>query len=102
MAVASALMIEMNFAQAKKQAAELEAIASKIEKLASDSMANNMSQISANWKGENSEAYVKKYQTLQNKVSKSAGELRKAAQTIRTIAANTYKAEMAALALAGN
>lgn len=92
--------IEMDFANAKKQADELDGVAKNIEKMISNEYEPCMSSISANWKGDNAEAYVLKGNKLKEKIAKTATNLRKVAETIRTIAKNTYEAEKVAYEIA--
>lgn len=92
--------IEMDFTNAKNQAANLENVAKKIENMINNDFEPCMRGISANWKGDNAEAYVKKGNKLKGDIAKSAKNLRSAASTIRTIAKNIYDAEKAAYELA--
>lgn len=92
--------IEMNFAKAKRQADDLDNVARKIENMLNNEYEPCMNGISANWKGENANAYIKKGNALKTKIEKSASNLKKVANTIRVIAKNTYDAEKAAYELA--
>lgn len=92
--------ITINFTKARQQAAELESIAGKLENMAAQKLENSMFALRTGWTGENAEACLKKQEILKNKVSTTASQLRKAAETIRTVATNTFNAEMAAVAIA--
>ncbi|MBO5303961.1 MAG: WXG100 family type VII secretion target [Lachnospiraceae bacterium] len=92
--------INMDFNNAKNQAANLEAVAKNIENMINNDFEPCMRGISANWKGDNAENYVKKGNRLKADIEKTAKNLRKAASTIRTIAKNIYDAEKAAYEIA--
>ena len=53
-------LIEMNFRQAKQQAAQLEELAARLENLAKQDLQETMQELSGVWKGENAEAYMRK------------------------------------------
>lgn len=92
--------IEMNFSRAKHQAEQLEEAASRLEKIASGSIDEALGTVSGNWKGENADQYLRKAQTVRDKLLTTSGDIKGTAQTVRTIAETIYKAEMAALELA--
>lgn len=93
--------IELNFQQAKQQAAKLESLAIKLENLAKKDLDGTLQQLSEAWKGESASAYMQKGQRLEEKIVQTAKELKKTAQTIRSTAKRTYNAEMRARELAG-
>ncbi len=92
--------IEMDFQNAKQQADQLEFIARNIQKLTDNQLASCMSGISSSWKGDNAAAFVNKGNKVGNNLRISAGNLKNTAQTIRDIAARTYRAEMRAYEIA--
>lgn len=92
--------IELNFQQAKQQAAKLESLAIKLENLAKKDLNGTLQQLSEAWKGESASAYMQKGQRLEEKIVQTAKELKKTAQTIRSTAKRTYNAEMRARELA--
>lgn len=92
--------IELNFQQAKQQAAKLESLAIKLENLAKKDLDGTLQQLSEAWKGESASAYMQKGQRLEEKIVQTAKELKKTAQTIRSTAKRTYNAEMRARELA--
>ena len=96
----SAFSIWMDFSKANKQADKPDEIASKVEKVAKNDMTNCRGTLSNGWKGDNATAYLKKMQIVEGDLASNAVNLRKIAKTIRQVAANTYKAEMAALRIA--
>lgn len=89
--------IKFNYQKAMGQASELKSIASSLSKLSSNSLNNNLSNIAKHWTGDNSNAYVKKGNTLKGKISTSASNISSAAATLEEMAGNIYRAEMAAL-----
>ncbi|MCD7884786.1 MAG: WXG100 family type VII secretion target [Lachnospiraceae bacterium] len=96
----SALEIRMDYNKAKKQADSLSEIATQLRNAANGDLQDCISQISASWTGTNSTAYQAKCRTLKSNILTTAGKLDQTAATIRTIAKNTYNAEMAALKIA--
>lgn len=92
--------IQMDFAEAKKRASEIEEIASDLSNVSKRDMENTMGNIAAAWKGDSARQYLGKAERLQNDIQKTAGELQKVASTIRVVAQNIYNAEMEALRIA--
>ena len=92
--------IYMNYRQAVTQAERLQAQAEQMSRLAGSRMADMMTRLRGNWKGENADAYLAKCAALQEKMLRTARGLSAAAESIRTAAERTYKAEMRALELA--
>lgn len=92
--------IKMNFRVANEMADRLQSLASRLAHLADDQFYGTLRGISNNWKGENAEAYIRKGERLKGKMSNTANDLYKAASTVRTIARNTYNAEMRAWRIA--
>lgn len=92
--------IKMNFRAASVMAERLDTLAKKMSNLAENRYYGTLRNISNNWKGENAEAYVRKGEKVKSKMSRTAADLRSAAATVRTIAKNTYDAEMRAYQIA--
>lgn len=92
--------IRMNFRMANAMADRLDALAGKMSSLAEERYYGTLRQISSNWKGENAEAYLRKGEKVKGKMSRTAADLCAAAETVRTIAKNTYDAEMRAYQIA--
>lgn len=92
--------IKMDFRQAKAQADRIDALANRMYKISDQEYESTLRTINGSWNGENAEAFVAKGIQLQVKIRQSAADLRKAAQTIRRIAQNTYEAEMRAYNIA--
>lgn len=78
----------------------LQALSGKLSRLANEQYYGTLRSISNNWKGENAEAYLRKGERVKDKMSGSARDLSRAAETVRTIARNTYNAEMRAWEIA--
>lgn len=98
--VKTAFTIQMDFAKAMKQADKLEEIAGNLHKAGQKDLINCMQKIGNNWKSDSSTAYQKKGREVAEHLTKTAGNLKETAQAIRTIAKNTYEAEMKVLEIA--
>lgn len=92
--------IYMNYRQAVTQADRLQVQAEQLSRTANSRMADTITRLNGNWKGENANAYLAKCAALQDKMLRTAKGLSAAAATIRTAAQRTYQAEMRALELA--
>ena len=92
--------IKMDYNHAIKEADKLERIAKKMDHLMQKDLKNCMARIAADWKGEASTKYRNKSNRVINNVETLSKELKNTAQTVRTIAKNTYQAEKHALELA--
>lgn len=92
--------IELNFRQAKQQAAQLESLAKRLENLAKNDLDGTLCQLSNAWKGESASAYMQKGERLERKILQTSRDLRRTAQTIRSTAQRTYNAEMRAREMA--
>lgn len=93
-------LIEMNFRQAKQQAAQLEELAVRLDNLAKKDLQETMQELSGVWKGENAEAYMRKGSRLGENIVATAANLKQIAATIRTTAQRTYETEMRAREIA--
>ena len=94
--------IYMDFRAAKEQASKLRGIATSMETLADDSMADTLRSIQEAWTGENADKFLAKCTDEQRKIVETAGKLRNVADAIDTIAQRTYDAETAAIQLASD
>lgn len=92
--------IEFDFRRAMQEASEIDEIADRLAKLSKEKFEYTMQNLAVGWKGENASFYLRKGETLQGKMTRSANELRSIAATIRMVARRLYDAEMAALAIA--
>ncbi len=92
--------IRMNFRAATRIADRLQVLANKLRTVSEEKYGGTLRTIGNNWRGENAEAYLNKGNILKGKMTNTAGDLMKAAETIRTIARNTYEAEMRAYRIA--
>ncbi|SFL17581.1 hypothetical protein SAMN05216390_1137 [Lachnospiraceae bacterium KH1T2] len=92
--------ITMDFALAKAQASNLEELAEQLSKMATDKLDSTLIQIAKDWTGENSQKYLRKGSTLEDKVKNTATNLKNIAALVRTIATNLYNAEMEAYRIA--
>ncbi|MCD8012060.1 MAG: hypothetical protein LUG99_02585 [Lachnospiraceae bacterium] len=96
----SASEISLDYNQAVGQADSLNEMARELRNAANVSIQECISGISGCWTGSNSAAYVKKCSQLKSDVLSTAAQLERTAAAVRTIAKNTYNAEMQALRLA--
>ena len=92
--------IVMDFRKANEAADRLQKLSSELRSIADEKYNGTLRSISNNWKGENAENYVRKGEKVQKKIFNSSNDLKRAAETIRTIARNTYEAEMRAWRIA--
>ena len=93
-------MIYLDYQKTMREADQLKAIASRLKTLSSSDLENCLGQVSSHWEGDNARAYVTKGRTVSEKITKTAAQLDRAADTIRIMAKNTYDAEMRALQIA--
>jgi len=98
--VKSLFEINLDYAKAIRQAEQLEAVASELTSLAGNDFQGCLNNIANNWKGENSQAYIRKGTKLKGDMENSAKQLRMVARTIRNIAERTRRADLAARAIA--
>lgn len=95
----TAYSIAMDFNRAKAQANKLESLANNIAR--QRSKANQEKQtIAANWKSDSANAYLRKIEVVESDMANAEKKLRQTANTIVTVATNTYRAERQALELA--
>ena len=90
----SLAQINLDYQKAIRQADELDAVARDLDSLANNDFQGCLRNVSANWKGENSQAYIRKGNKLKSDINKSATQLRRVASTIRVIARNTRQADI--------
>lgn len=92
--------IQMDFANALRQADQLEKIAGNVEKLIDSQFQSCLDGVSAGWKGESAKLFLKKGNVVGENVKKLARNLRNTAQAVRQIAKTTYEAERSAYEIA--
>lgn len=86
--------IDLDYAKAIHQAEQLEGTARDLDLLANNDFQGCLHKVAAGWKGENSQAYIRKGNKLKSDINKSAAQLRKAANAVRMIAKNTREADI--------
>ena len=96
----SSQQIWMSFKGAQDQANRMDEIAKKLESAAQKNLMGEMNRLAPKWKSDSSNQFRKKGQNVSNNLVATAKNIRNTASTIRTIAKNTYDAEMEALRLA--
>lgn len=97
--VKTLVSIQIDFANTKKQAQKLDTLAGQLDDLANSSLENSLNAIGAAWTGESAEEYLQKGELLEEKLRKSAKNLRAIAEAIRQVAQVTYNAERQAILL---
>ena len=98
--MSSKWMIKINYQRSLHQAEQLDTLAGQIKKVGTTELNQAKSAEAAGWKGENEAAMRKKTERLQENVKATAKSLKNIASTIRTIATDTYNAEMRAWEIA--
>ncbi len=89
--------IIMNFKRTRKEAAKLDEAADSLQQLADGEFEDSLQNVSAGWKGENADIFLKKGRLLKAEIMSTARQMRKTAGTIRSIANRTFRTEMEAL-----
>lgn len=97
----SRYQIEMDFSRAIQQADKLRALGENLYSLSNDKLNGTLQNISINWTGKNSQDFCTKGNILKDKMNGSAQELVNISEDIRRVATVIYRAEMAALEIAG-
>ncbi|MBQ8982069.1 MAG: WXG100 family type VII secretion target [Lachnospiraceae bacterium] len=92
--------IQMNYSNAIKRAEQLENIAKELDTMAKNKLDSTLQSISASWKSESANRYLKKGHTLEDRITQTAKELRNTAKTIRNTATRIRNADLYALELA--
>ena len=92
--------IKMNFANAARQAEQLEQLAAELSRLAGDDLTGSLQSLAGSWNGDSSSLFLQKGAALAEQMHQSAQALQDAANDIYSIARRTYDAEMQALELA--
>ncbi|HIQ98952.1 MAG TPA: PPE domain-containing protein [Candidatus Scybalocola faecavium] len=100
MAQLSKTTIEINFKNACNQASQLEQLAQELNQIAASQLSGTLQSVAGSWKGDSANLFLQKGNSLVDQISASAQALKDAAASIKTIAKNTYNAEMRALELA--
>lgn len=95
----SELTIYLDYKRALVQARDLDEAAS-ILKTQSENVSECCTDFASSWQGTDAEAYISKARLLQEYLDKAALQTSAAADTIRSIAEATYRAEKEALRIA--
>ena len=91
--------IAIDFNKSQNHAKELENIANKLAKQRA-SLVSEKQRISANWKGNNANAFIKKLSVMERDIQNAEKSLKNTAKSIRTHSGNIYRAEKRAIDLA--
>lgn len=100
--MATSSLLEIDFRKAYRQADELDDIARDTRRLADTSLEDGIKSVSANWKGDNSDAFQGKCKEEQTRITTLADDISSVAATIREIARLAEEAEEEARRLAKN
>ena len=92
--------LEFDFQKANAQIEELEQIAADLEKLVSSRYEESMQQLGGAWEGAGAEAYMRKASRLQEKMERSAGDVRSTAEIFRNVTRQVRLAEERAAQIA--
>ncbi len=92
--------IHLDYNQAMRQADKLDELAAELEQVGGTKLGEALGQVRANWSGENADAFLRKANVLTTQNGKNVKKLRSIASTIRTVATNTYNADLRALRIA--
>ena len=85
--------IQYNFAQAMRQADELDDLANQLTRLAENNVRNVMSNVQHNWEGESASIFLSKAEKSRNDIMQTARQMRNVASGIRKAARNVRAAE---------
>ena len=96
----TAVQIQIDFDRTMQCADDLSTLARKLDALAGQKMENTLRTVARSWTGEASLQYQGKGRELEGKIRNSSAQLEKIAETLRTSARMTYRAEQEALRLA--
>ncbi len=94
--------IRMDFIFCRQKADRLESLGRQLRRLANSGYGTSLQTLANCWEGENADNYFRKSRKLKEKMLETADELIRAAGTARTIARNTYNAEMRAKSIVQN
>ncbi|WP_432627719.1 WXG100 family type VII secretion target [Brotaphodocola sp.] len=93
-------VIRMDFRKANQQAKDLDALAKRLKILLDRNLNETLDHVSQNWKGENSDRYVKKGRVIREHMRETASEISQVSNSIQEIAKAVYDAEMRAWEIA--
>lgn len=93
-------LMNFDFQKANAQIREMEEISSSVGKLAGRDYANTMQQLSGAWKGAAAESYLRKAYRLQEKMQKTAEEIKRTAEIYNATVKRVAAAEEQAKAIA--
>lgn len=88
--------IQMDFKKANDCAAKLEEAARKLKQCAQENFQDEIRKLESSWKGENAALYISKCDSITHKMESTAKKMVQTANTVRTVARNTYNADMRA------
>lgn len=89
----SLFAINMNFNKAKRQADELDRIASELRNLANSDLSETLSELSSGWTGDSANLFIGKGENLKSHILTTANQLQSAANALRQNATAIYNAE---------
>lgn len=95
-------LINFDIDKALGQARELEDLSEELERMIKSSYEPAMQTLSGSWRGESASAFLKKGSRMQEKMEKTAKEIRGTAESIRVAVKIVSEAEMRAKELTGN
>ena len=96
------VLISIQYSVTKALARKLADQGNAIEKKNSKELRTEKTELQTIWKGENSEAYLRKMDCLEQKITNNAKGIQESARVIEEIAYNFYRAELQAIEIAKN
>lgn len=93
--------IQIDFRKTIQKAEELDQLARQLENLAKGNFEGILQDIGRTWTGEASIQYRNKGRILEESMKEKAEQLRSIADSMRTVARETYNAEKRAIQIAG-
>ena len=93
------MAISFDYNATKRQVRDMKQIASEMRAIANNDMQNTISQIKINWKGNTSNNFCSKYNTLKERIITEARNIDNAADTLDRLAENIRESEERAEAI---
>lgn len=93
--------IFIDFAQAKREADEIEELAARMRDRAAVDFGESMEAVAGCWKGENAAAYLRKGETMREHLLQTAKDIQAVADSVRNTARVLFEAEEKAKQIAG-
>ena len=93
------MAISFDYNATMRQVSEMKQIASEMRAIANNDMQNTISQIKINWKGNSSNNFCSKYNSLREKIATEAKNIDNAADALDRLAKSIKESEERAAAI---